>query len=636
MRQNHTPNPSDAKPANTRPAATLTGRINAIITRGLGLFKGRSGPEVAPGSFDVRSVLTSARKPFISAAVFSGAINILALTGSLFMLQVYDRVLPSRSLPTLMALVVLVVVLYMFIAALETVRSRLFARIGRYFDLSLRDGVFTLNTHSGLPASQVRGASPFSDLSHIRNFLAGGGPAAIFDLPWMPLYVVLLFILHPALGLCGVAGVLLLTGVTWLSDRSTKAYQQQVIRVNTEASEWADAARRAAETVVPMGMTSALKQQWRVKSDAAGLAILQNSDVLSFYASVSRFIRMILQSLVLALGAYLVIEGDATGGVMIAASILLGRALAPVELAISQWRGFVAARQSYHRLETTMKTPPAEPDTNLPRPTQNITVQDLHVVSPLDPLKLLLNNINFELSAGDALGIIGPSGSGKSTLARAIMGVWPIAKGAIRLDGSTLNQWTSDDLGAFCGYLPQGVDLFSGTVGQNIARFAPDASSEDILRAARMSGIDDFIRHLPQGFDTDIGHDGSRLSAGQRQRLALARALYKDPFLVVLDEPNSALDTDGEAALVRAVAQIRKRGGIAIVFAHRRSVLQSVNKMLVLADGVQKAFGPRDEVLKRLLPPAAANSATPSDATASGTPAARIVPTPAGNGGGQP
>lgn len=307
---------------------------------------------------------------------------------------------------------------------------------------------------------------------------------------------------------------------------------------------------------------------------------------------------MSLQSLVLALGAYLVIQGDATGGVMIAASILLGRALAPVELAINHWKGFVAARQSYERLDHTLSEAAHIPEVRLPDPERDLSVSSLYVAAPGEN-RLILQNLNFDLKAGDGLGVIGPSGSGKSTLARAITGVWTAAKGNVRLDGSTLDQWTQTDAGRFLGYMPQSVDLFAGTIGQNISRFDDDATSGAILQAAELAGVDKLIRSMEKGFDTDVGAGGLKLSVGQRQRIALARALYGNPFLVVLDEPNSALDAEGEFALLKAMASVRRRGGIVIIIAHRPNVLQTVNKVLVLAEGIQKSFGLREDIFRR-------------------------------------
>lgn len=561
---------------------------------------------VSPGAKagPVAAVLRAVRRYFVIAAVLSGCINLLMLSGSLFMLQVYDRVIPSHSIPTLQALCGLVVVLYGFQTLLDRTRSRLFGRIGRHVDLTLRDAIFDLNVESALPGRRTPdNAAPFRDVEQLRTFLASGGPSAIFDLPWMPLYAVLLFMLHPYLGCLGLAGIVALAGLTWLADRMTSPYTKAAGALNAEANALADAARLSAETVRPLGMTAALRINWAEKHLAAGAAVLDASDRSGNFSGLSKFVRMALQSLTLATGAFLVVTGKATGGVMIASSILSGKALAPVELAISHWRGFVSARLAFRRLEAALTAPKSAPDIRLPRPKGSLAVSGLYLNVPGESQPILAN-LAFTLEAGDAVGIIGPSGAGKSTLARALAGVWPLTRGTIRLDGSTLDQWSEADAGAFLGYLPQSVDLFAGTIGQNIARFQRDASSEAVLSAAEEAGVDALIRGFAQGFETEVGVRGAKLSAGQRQRVALARALYGEPFLVILDEPNSALDADGEAALVAAITGVRQRGGIVVVVAHRPNVLQCVNKVLVVGDGQQQAFGPREEVLRRVLNPA--------------------------------
>lgn len=566
------------------------------------LYGNNNGAEVVQPQGSVRAVLRGAKPYFVAAAVFSGFINVLMLSGSLFMLQVYDRVLPSHSLSTLVALIGLLVILYAFKAQLSQIRSKLFTRIGRFFDLSLREAVFALNLRMGLPGQAAAGATPFRDLEQVRTFLSSGGPSALFDMPWMPIYLLLLFLIHPYLGALGLFGVVLLAGLAWLTDRSVAPQQKAASADAFAANTLADSVRLSAETLLPLGMASAMAVQWNDKNAQAGEAVIRSSDAASGYGAVSQFARMTLQSLALALGAFLVIDGKATGGVMIASSILLGRALAPVEQAISHWRGFVSARDAYRRLEASLETAASAPSTELPSPSRKLAVEGLALARP-SGAKPLLQGVGFDLQAGDALAVIGPSGAGKSSLARALVGVWPVARGAVRLDGSTLDQWQQSQLGRFIGYLPQRVDLFDGTVAQNIARFQSGASSEAILRAAEMAGVDELVRGLENGFETEVGFRGGNLSEGQRQRIALARALYGDPFLVVLDEPNSALDEQGEQALIQAIAKVRQRGGIVIMVAHRPNILRPVNKVLMLSDGAQRAFGPRDEVLKRVLSP---------------------------------
>jgi ATP-binding cassette subfamily C protein len=552
-----------------------------------------------------KTALGSARSALVTAAGLSGLINLLMLAGPLFMLQVYDRVLPSHSQPTLIALIVLVLVLYGMQGALEIVRSRLFVRIGRHVDADLSALAFETNLHLGvLGQSAAKAPSPFRDLEQIRSFLAGGGPSAFFDLPWMPLYLALLFALHPWLGVLGLAGALLLTAFSVGTDRATSPHQRAFGAHAAEAGAVADGSRRNAETVVPLGMTAALSERWREKNREASGAQLLASDVSGALSGASRFVRMALQSMVLALGAYLVMDGKASGGVMIASSITLGRALAPVELAIVHWRGFVAARQAFQRLEALfgrMNSPEAT-GVVLPRPTQNLVVEHLFAGAP-GASAPFVKDVSFTLNAGDVLAVIGPSGSGKSTLMRALLGLWPAQRGTIRVDGSTLDQWPRAHSGRWVGYLPQTVELFPGSIGENIARFDLDASSDAILKAARMAGVESLIRAMSQGFDTPVGEAGALLSVGQRQRIALARALYGDPFLLILDEPNSSLDAEGEMALTQGLVYLRERGGVAIVVAHRPSAVQAATHVLVMAEGLCKAFGPRDDVLKHVLAP---------------------------------
>jgi PrtD family type I secretion system ABC transporter len=562
---------------------------------------GRPNPSFSPA----RAALQSARTALITAGAFSGAVNVLMLAGPLFMLQVYDRVLPSHSTPTLIALVVLVLMLYTVQAALEVVRSRLFVRIGRQVDADLVALAFETNLSLGvLGQGAAKAPSPFRDLEQIRSFLAGGGPSAFFDLPWMPLYLALLFALHPWLGVMGVIGACLLAGLAVATDRATSPHQRDFGARAAEAGALADASRRNAETVVPLGMTEALAVSWRERNRAASSAQLTASDMSSGLSGASRFVRMTLQSMVLAVGAYLVMSGKASGGVMIAASITLGRALAPVEVAIVHWRGFIAARQAFGRLELLFRDKAASEvrAVSLPAPTRALVVEHIFAGAP-GVVAPFVKDISFALAAGDALAIIGPSGSGKSTLVRALLGLWPVQRGAIRLDGSTLDQWTRAESGRWIGYLPQTVELFAGTIGQNIARFDPEATSEAILKAARAAGVDELIRGLPDGFDTMVGEAGAMLSVGQRQRIALARALFREPFLLILDEPNSSLDAEGEMALAQALMQVRQRGGIAIVVAHRPGAVQAATHVLAMAAGAAKAFGPRDDVLKHVLAP---------------------------------
>lgn len=513
------------------------------------------------------------------------------------MLQVYDRVLPGHSIATLQALVVIIVALYAVSGMLEYVRARLFTRLGAYFNQSIRRAVFGRNVQTGLGHGGAMAPSPFADLDQIRNFLSSGGPAALFDLPWVPLYIALLFLVHPYLGIAGMIGGLVLVGLTYTMNRQTALLQLDAAEQSAEANYWSSACRQSAETIASLGMTKPLRTRWEEKNEATGITIIRNGDVSAFYGALSKFSRMTLQSLVLAIGAYLVLDGKATGGVMIASSIVLGRALAPIEQAIGHWKPFVAARQSYGRLN-----PAGDEDRNdylqLPPPTRTLSVENVTIIAP-GGRDVLLQNVGFELRAGDALAVLGPSGSGKSSLARTIVGAWSNARGEIRFDGAAQRQWRRDVIAGFIGYLPQSVELFSGTIAENIARFDAEATSEKILKAAQHAGVDKLIKSFPEGFNTHVGTSGHKLSAGQRQRIALARALYGDPFVVVLDEPNSSLDSEGESALLQSIESIRRRDGIVIVVAHRTAILQVTNKILHVEQGRQVAFELKEHMFQR-------------------------------------
>jgi PrtD family type I secretion system ABC transporter len=550
----------------------------------------------------VSDTIKDVKTHLIAAAVFSGVINILALTGSIFMLQVYDRALTSRSLQTLLALCLLVLVLYAINALLEGIRSRLFARIGRHFELKVRESAFEAHMRAALPGSDQSSVTALRDLEQVRSFLASGAPSALFDLPWMPFYCVILFVLHPYLGALGLVGVISLSGLTWLSDRASSPIQSLAGSQANAASSFADSLRISAETIIPMGLHRPMKSRWLDLSARAGETIIDASDTANFYGGISKWIRLSLQSMVLALGAYLVIQGEATGGVMIAASILLGRALAPVEQAIGHWRGYLSGKEAFARLQGSLHRLTKEPSTALPAPTHSLKVKGLTLARTQSEAPIL-TGLSFEALAGDCIGVIGPSGSGKSTLVRALIGLWPTAAGQITFDGAALNQWSLASQGEFIGYLPQSVELFSGTIRENISRFNAISKEDELLAASAASGTDGLIRSQEGGFDAQVGQRGSFFSMGQRQRIGLARALYGNPFLVILDEPNSALDSEGEKALLSAVAGIKERGGIALLIAHRPNMLQVANKVLVLAEGRQQAFGLRDEVLQKVLQP---------------------------------
>lgn len=560
----------------------------------------------------VRQALRKRSGMLIGVAVFSGVINLLALTGAIYMLQVYDRVIPSRSIPTLIGLTILLVLLFVANGALDLVRSRIMSRVGLGVDEALRDDVFSaMQTVSLQSRGEGDGLQPVRDLDRVRSFLSGMGPAALFDLPWIPIYLVLIFMLHPSMGWFAVGGALLLVAVTIATEMLSKAPSLRSAQSGSARLAVAGLSARNAEVSRAMGMGPNLLGRWRDLTDRHLDDQIKASDAVGGMGVTSKALRLLLQSGILGLGAYLVVIGEVSAGVIIAGSIVMSRALAPIETVIQHWRGFVDARHASYRLGNLLKAVPDENRslTELPAPARSLSVEAISVAPP-GQKKPTIENVTFALEAGDALGIIGPSGSGKSTLARALVGVWrpPVGAGAIRLDGASLDQWTPARLGRHIGYLPQDIQLFEGTVSENIARLDPEATDEAIVAAAKAAGAHELIVGLRDGYQTRIGENGGGLSAGQRQRIAFARALYGNPFMLVLDEPNSNLDAAGDAALSGAIKAVRERGGIVIVIAHRPSALANVDKVMAMADGKVQVLGPKEEVLRKVLAPVASSS----------------------------
>lgn len=573
-----------------------------LLRRSIFAGQARSSEVYDEARSEIAAFLISCRRIFWSLAVFSGLSNLLMLTGSFFMLQVYDRVLPGRSVPTLVALIALATVLYLFQGGLDLVRSRISVRIGRHFDEQLGMRVFDALVRLPLKTrGDGDGLQPLRDLDQVRSFLAGGGPTALFDLPWMPVYLGICFLFHFWIGVTAFAGALVLVAITVLTETRTRAPAKAFSRLAVSRSALAAEGRRNAEVLQAMGMRRQAAQRWQ-EANAKYLAAHERaSDVASGLGGASKVFRSILQSLVLAVGAYLVINQESTAGIIIAGSILTARALSPVEVAIANWKGFVATRQSGRRLDQLLRLLPEEEERlALPAPSKALVVEQLHVAAP-DSGKQILAEISFELQGGQAVGIIGPSGSGKSTLARALVGVWPRLRGKIKLDNAALDQWSAEALGKHIGYLPQDVELFEGSIAVNIARFDLHATPAAVLEAAKAAGAHDLILSLPDGYATRVGEGGMSLSAGQRQRIGLARAFYGNPFLVVLDEPSSNLDAEGEEALSEAIMSVRRRGGVAAVIAHRPKALDAVDHVLVIGEGRVQSFGPKDDVLRRVL-----------------------------------
>lgn len=538
----------------------------------------------------------------IAVGLFSVAVNFLMLTGPLFMLQVYDRVLSSRSVPTLVALFGLVAFLFLMMGILDLMRSRIMVRVasrfqermeGRVFQASLQDGNESGN--NALVQSGLR------DLDTIHKLISSPILLALFDLPFAPLFMGAVFILHTDLGLIALAGAAFLVIITLLNQRLSKEPLHKMMLNGQNASRMADLYRDSGEVVGALGMREAAFTRWKSSRDQATDAGMQGSDRSSTFTVISRTFRLFLQSALLAMGAWLVLRQEVTPGAMIASSILMGRALAPVEQIVGGWTLVQGAQDGWERLvQLLSRRPPSLTPTSLPRPEARLDVNQLSVVPPGQGTATL-RGVSFSLAPGQAMGVIGPSGAGKSTLAKALIGTWPVAAGSIRLGGATLEQYDADVLGRMIGYLPQQVTLFDGTITENIARLRSDPDPERVVSAAIAANAHQMILDMPQGYDTQISQTGGRLSGGQMQRIGLARALYDDPVLFVLDEPNSNLDNDGSAALNEAIRAIKARGGSVIIMAHRPAAISECELLLVLENGIRRAFGPRDEVLKSMV-----------------------------------
>ena len=551
------------------------------------------------------------RRALVSVVVFSAAVNLLMLAGPLYMLQVYDRVLASRSVPTLVALSVMLVMAYGFQGALDFIRGRITSRAALALDHHLDTTVHNVVVESALQSPLAGDAQqPLRDLDQVRSFLTSSGVTAIVDLPWVPVFLALCFAIHVWLGIVALVGGVILFALALLTEQASREPTRLMARQAGQRAALIEADRRNAETVVAMDMTGALAARWSLSNAAYLAGLSRASDVVGSYGGLSRAMRLTLQSAMLGVGAYLVIRQELSGGAMIAASIMMGRALAPIETVIANWRGSIAARDSFRRLSSTLgRFQERDATTDLPPPRLSVEARRLHLAPP-GAQNLTIRDVSFRLSAGEALGVIGPSGAGKSSLVRGLAGVWTPVAGEVLLDGAVLHQWSRASLAGKIGFLGQSVALFDGTVAANIARMAVEVDAVAVLAAAKAAGAHDMILSLPDGYDTQIGDAGGRLSAGQQQRIALARALYRDPFLIVLDEPNSNLDAEGDAALQAAIEGAKARGAIVVIIAHRPSALAACDKVLVLANGMQQAVGPRDEIVRaftqRLRPAATA------------------------------
>lgn len=553
----------------------------------------------------LRQAIRANRSAFVAVGIFSFAINILMLTGPVFMLQVYDRVLTSRSVPTLVALCLLVLALFLFMALFDFIRVRVLSRMGYRLDQQLAPLTFRNWVAQGLAGRREMGR-PLADLSTLRSFLGSPALIGLFDLPWVPLYLAVVFILHAQLGLLALGGAAIVTALAIANELLTRKPLERSMAMEASESRLAEQSLRNADTIVAMGMMSNVGRHWIDVRNLGASSAQTGGERAEVFAATSKSVRMILQSAILALGALLAIEQQISAGMIVAASIIAGRALAPVDQVVGQWRQILKARLSWKRLKDHLRDTSIEKPMRLPAPEGRLAIRNLIKYAPAnegdrtDGRRVILGRIDFDLAPGDGLGVIGPSASGKTSLARVLIGAWSPDSGVVRLDGASLDQWDRDELGKHIGYLPQAVDLLAGTIGQNISRFDPEASHEAVIAAAQLAGVHEMILRLPEGYGSRVEFGVKPLSGGQIQRIALARAVYRTPRLVVLDEPNSNLDADGDAALTKAIEKLREAGSVVIVMAHRPSAIVAVNKLLMLHEGGQAEFGDKTEIMRKM------------------------------------
>lgn len=559
-----------------------------------------SKSEQSAGRAELAQTLKAIRHYFIYAGVFSAAVNLLMLTPIIYMLTIYDRVLSSGSLPTLAMLTLLLVFLLSSMGAFEWVRSMILVSASNRIEHGLRERVFNATFKRALMSGGMNNSSqPISDLSSLRQFMTGNGIFAFFDAPWYPIYVAVMFMFHPWFGVVGIFAGIVMVILAVINEVVTTKKLQNANEEANWVNQQVNASLRNAEVIGAMGMTSSIRRRQQNSSDRVLDLQTEASRSAGKLSSASKTFRITIQSLILGLGAYLAVQQQITPGMMIAGSLLLGRALAPIDLLVGSWRGFSVARGQYNRLaELLEKIPPEQERMSLPAPKGELQAEQL-VVAPPGTQTVVVKGVNFQLTAGDSLGVVGPSGSGKSSLARALLGIWPAANGSVRLDGAEISGWEREELGPHVGYLPQDIELFEGSVSENICRFE-EPDSEKIVEAAKLAGVHEMILRLPEGYDTVIGGAGGVLSGGQRQRIGLARAVYGRPSLIVLDEPNSNLDDQGEKELSLALNRVSEQGTTIVVITHRTMILNCVSKILALKDGVPVKFGPRDQVLAEL------------------------------------
>jgi len=554
----------------------------------------------------------SVRHYFIYAGVFSAAVNLLMLVPILYMLQVFDRVVSSGSVSTLTMLTLIMVFLLLALGGFEWVRSMILISASNKIEQNLRQRVFDATFKQALySGGMANGTQPNNDLSQLRQFMTGNGLFAFFDAPWFPIYVAVMFMFHTWFGITAILSGIVMVALAYLTEKATT---KRLKDANNEAN-WVNAqingSVRNVEVIAAMGMIDNIRQRQQKRADKVLMLQTDASRAAGILSTVSKSFRMIIQSLILGMGALLALRQEISPGMMVAGSLLLGRALAPIDMLVGTWKGFSVARGQYERLGQLLERIPADADSmSLPAPTGQLSAEQIYVTPP-GAKAPVVKALSLELQAGETLGIVGPSASGKSTLARALLGIWPTGGGKVRLDGADIFAWDRRELGPHIGYLPQDIELFDGSISENICRFG-ELDPEQIVEAAQLAGVHELILRLPQGYDTPIGSSGGVLSGGQRQRIGLARAVYGNPKLLILDEPNSNLDDQGEKELVTALQRVKELGCTVIVITHRTMVLMCVDKILVMKDGMAAHFGPRDQVLAALMPQADTRKAAPA------------------------
>lgn len=545
---------------------------------------------------ELKQTIIESKKSIFMAGFFSLFINLLMLVPPLYMLQLYDRVLTSRSESTLYMLTLIVVVLFITMGLLEVVRSRVLIKFGNKFSNLLSNRVFESTFELANKKPEAASSRLMGDLMQLRQYLSGNGLFAFFDAPWIPIYIVILFMFHIYFGIFAIFSAILLVCVTLLNEYTTKEKLDNANVLNRDSMMQLEASIRNAEVINAMGMKTNVRKQWETKYFAYLNAQNDASNKSGIWSNLSKTLRMFLQSMILGLGAYLAVNMELSAGMMIAGSIILGRALAPLDLMINTWKGFSGARMSYKRVDQLLKDFPKEKEyMQLPDPQGFLTVEDVYAKPPASET-YTLEGISFAINRGDVVGVVGPSAAGKSTLARVILGVWPVALGSVRMDGADVAQWDREHLGKYIGYLPQDIELFNGTISENIARFS-EINPQKVIEAAQKAGVHEMILRLPDGYDTVIGSGAVVLSGGQRQRIGLARAIYDNPVFVVLDEPNSNLDEQGEMALLQTVEELKKTQTTVVIITHRPSILKATNKVLVMNSGKIERYGNTQDIL---------------------------------------